>query len=148
MGKRGMIRPALMSHLIRNAGKPVQVEDLTSITGVELTQIQAAMRNIILSGEPVRTIVRARVWVYEPETGTEPEPDTADPTGEIFEGVGRTRSGAIIVRDGNGVLYVAREMDLYPPLRLPQTAGTPGPLVRVRGFSVWGSDFVSGFRTP
>lgn len=112
------IRPAVMAYLVKHTGKPVQVNDLVSATGFSLTQIQAAMRNLIRDDAPVRVIHRARIWVYDPEPKTEPktepetEPETEDVTDEIFEGIGRTRSGAIIVRDGKGILYVAREMDV------------------------------------
>lgn len=114
MGRHQNIRHLVVAHLAKNAGKPVTAEELMSSTGLSLTQIQAQMRMMIADGQPVTVIARARVWVFSPEPETEPETVTepGDPSGEIFEGIGRTRSGAIIVRDGNGVLYVAREMDI------------------------------------
>lgn len=114
MGRHQNIRHLVVAHLAKHAGKPVTANEIMTATGLSLTQVQAQMRMIIADGQPVTVVSRAQVWVFNPEPEAAPEDETApgDPTGEIFEGIGRTRSGAIIVRDGNGVLFVLREMDL------------------------------------
>lgn len=103
-------RPAILAYLIKHAGKPVMVDDIMKSTGFTLTQVQSQMRNMITDGLPIITLAKAQIWQYNGQP--EPEPETHDVNGDVFEGIGRTKSGAIIVRDMNGILYVCREMDV------------------------------------
>jgi hypothetical protein len=111
-----LTRPAVMAHLVKHAGKPVTLEDLTSVTGFTATQVQSQLRNLIKDGHPVSVLVRAQIWKYEPTTEPEPEPvnpDERDVTNIVYEGIGRTGAGAIIVRDvDTRTLYVLRELDI------------------------------------
>lgn len=110
-----LTRPAIMAHLVKNAGKPVTLEDLTNVTGFTATQVQSQMRNLIKDGQPVTALVKAQIWKYEPVPEPEPvkNPDERDVTDIVCEGIGRTSAGAIIVRDvDTRTLYVLRELDI------------------------------------
>lgn len=112
-----LTRPAIMAHLVKYSGKPVTLEDLTNATGFTVTQIQSQMRNLIKDGQPITVLVRAQIWKYEPVTEPEPEPvkntDERDVTNMVYEGIGRTSAGAVIVRDvDTRTLYVLRELDI------------------------------------
>lgn len=112
VGRKPTIRPIVVAYLLKHAGKPVTALDMARDTGLTLEQIQGQMRYIIADGLPVQVITRAQIWKYEPESETAPEPEPEDVTGELFECIGRTRSGTPVVRDGNGVLYLAQVMDV------------------------------------
>lgn len=114
MGRHQNIRHLVKSYLLRNAGQPVTADELQAATGLSIIQIQSQMRNMVKEGEPVTVVSRARIWTYQPEPEPEPEDETNpdDPTGEIYEGIGRTRAGKVIVRDGNGVLFILEDLDL------------------------------------
>jgi len=101
-----------MAYLLKHAGKPISALDMVRDTGLSLEQVQGQMRYIIADGHPVTVITRAQLWKYDPEPETETEPEPEDVTGELFECIGRTRSGVPILRDGHGVLYLARVMDV------------------------------------
>jgi hypothetical protein len=105
-----------MAYMAKNSGKPVTLEDLRNATGFTATQVQSQMRNLIKDGQPITALVKAQMWKYEPTTEPEPEPvnpDERDVTNIVYEGIGRTGAGAIIVRDvDTRTLYVLRELDI------------------------------------
>lgn len=106
-------RPAIMKVLVKTNGKPVTLEDLMKATGFSATQVQSQMRNLIKYGYPVEVLDKAQMWKYTGDVEPVPATDERAVTDMVFEGIGRTASGAILARDvDGGTLYVLRELDI------------------------------------
>lgn len=105
-------QPRCLEFLTSHPGKPVSARDLSAYTGFTAGQVQAAVRNLIASGYPIKVIMRAQVWQYEPEPETVPEPETGPASGDVWEVIGRSKNGKIILRDGSGILYGAEPLDV------------------------------------
>lgn len=107
-------RPPIMSYLVKHPYEPVTLDDLVQVTGLSRAQIQAQFRMMIADGIPVRVITRASIWQYEPEEKVEPEsdPEPVRVVGQMFEAIGKAKSGAIVLRDENGDMYSANPLDI------------------------------------
>lgn len=105
-------RPAVIAHMAKSGGKPVTLEDLVKATGFTVNQIQSQMRNLIKDGQPITVLDKAQMWKWTGDAEPKRERDTSDVSGLIYEGVGRASSGAIIVRDEQGTLFVLKEVQI------------------------------------
>lgn len=109
MGSRIKLQQAIIAYLAKHPKKPIQVDDLEKVTGCTRTQVQAVMLRI--SQEPARGITvlnRGNVWRYDPPADPEAQKQAAN--GDLYESIGHTSSGATIVRDADGTLYVLKEI--------------------------------------
>lgn len=108
-----MIRAACLKVLTDMAGKPVHVDTIVERTNFEHSQVKASLNHMVKDGLPIEVINKSVLWVYTGQA--EPEPTAAPTTGragELWEVVGVTKStGALILRDENGILYRATEME-------------------------------------
>ena len=100
-----------MSVLTDMAGKPVHLDTIVKRTDLTKTQVQAAMNHAVKDGLPITVISKATVWRLDalPESLKEDQPDNR--TGEVWEVVGHTKSGMVLLRDEDGILYRATEME-------------------------------------
>lgn len=105
-------QPAVLDALIKNAGKPVSLNDLKRATGFHEGQIQAAIRNLIAADQPIKIVMKAQVWQYNGTPEPETEPENGPASGDVWEVIGRSKNGKIILRDGTGLLFVAEPMDV------------------------------------
>lgn len=64
------------------------------------------MRDMVKNGQPVTVLHRGRVWKYD--AVPEPEAEKPDVCGNLYEAIGRSSTGAVIVRDNEGLLYVLK----------------------------------------
>ncbi len=105
------VRAMCLKVLTDLAGKPVHVDTLMERTNLSAVQIKAAMNHAVKDGLPIKVISTATVWQFagtvEPLKDDEPD----NRTGELWEVVGHTKSGMVMLRDEVGILYRATEME-------------------------------------
>lgn len=105
------VQGSVLTYVHNHPGKSIRIEDLVKATGFTATQVQAVM--LRLSHDPARRITviqRGSLWRYDPEPEAVTEPQ--DVNGNIYEAVGRSATGAIIVRDNDDVLYVLKPIKI------------------------------------
>lgn len=123
------IRERVMEHFARNAGEEVTLADLVEATGAEARQVRTAINGIRSDHGferidfPIEIIERGEVWFHDPETkaqvkeynrnakveeATVEAEEAVDPG--MFEFVGMTKDGDMVVRDGEGILYKTEQL--------------------------------------
>lgn len=98
-------------------GKVVSKDRLAKVTGLTEGQVRDAMRRLAdTEGVGVTVIQRGNIWKYDPEAVTtakvvEELAATAPSADTLYEEVGRTKDGRIIVKgDVTGNLYKLEEL--------------------------------------
>lgn len=122
MGHRWIIT-TLADYLIANQDRTVHLDELVRETQYTPSQILAALNKWKQNraGEQLRVIVPGRAWRYsdDPPAPSEQDIQPERPPapagrnagdGRVFEHLGATAGGALILRDNNNVLYTAKEM--------------------------------------
>lgn len=112
--KRGAVA-AVFEHLHANPGIEVTVHELSRATGFDARRVQNAisyLRNGVHGRDlKIDVLVSGSTWRYMPGKPAEVASEPA-PTGRrVFEEVGPTASGDIIIQDTKGALYRARLLD-------------------------------------
>lgn len=110
--KRGPVRPDVLRFMTKRPGEIVFLRDMVMETGFTERQIQSCIGHMREEGVPIVVETRGRAWRYAPnhETATEPEHKPEDD--DVFERVGTTKSGKIIVRGDSATLYVLHELEI------------------------------------
>lgn len=111
--KRRLIRPDVLRFLVRRTGEICFLKDIVTETGFTERQVQSCIAHLIEEGVPITVETRARAWRYMPEPMLEAkrEPEHKPEDDDVFERVGVTRSGKIIVRGDSSTLYVLHELE-------------------------------------
>lgn len=106
---RVMIKPKVMEHFKRVPGVPQFVGDLSKQFGATEHQMQECIAGILRTNSmPGLTVeVRARSWIYRPQATPQDTPSNGK---RMFEEIGETRDGSIIIQDESGGLYRAQEL--------------------------------------
>lgn len=106
---RPSFRPAILQYLEAHEGDQVYLERMAAAIGATRKQTQQAVSNLRedLPDIPIRVIVAGNVWVYDRAWR---QPDAVKPTRRMFEEIGPTKSGDILIQDQDGAIYRAVEM--------------------------------------
>lgn len=130
------IRELVMNHFTRCVGEEVSVASLVKATGATAKQVRTAINGIRSDHGfkridfPIEIIERGEVWFYDPETKVQVkeynrnakgqtevyeetpavEAEEASDTPDMFEFVGMTKDGDMVVRDGEGILYKTEQL--------------------------------------
>lgn len=99
--------------MTKRTGEVCFLRDIVTETGFTADQVQAAVWHLVKhNGEAINIVTRGQSWRYTgADTATEPEP--ADSlVGTVFECIGTSKNGAILVRGEDGNLYVLRELEI------------------------------------
>ena len=111
-GKQGrtMIKPRVMEHFQKHPGEIQFVGDLSKQFNVTEFQISECIAGIIRTGSMpgLRVEARARSWSYLPQSNEAKR--QAQSAKRVFEEIGETRDGAVIIQDESGKLYRAQEL--------------------------------------
>lgn len=101
-------RPQVLAHLnTLPSGTVINRKEIGHATGLDEIQVRAAMYSLIKAGTPgIATIMQGKVWRWE--GGNQPAPDPNAFTGTVIERAG----GHVIVRDGEGYLYLVKRIGL------------------------------------
>lgn len=96
--------PAVLAAFNKRPHLDVSVNDLAADTGLEVHQVQSAVTRLIgREGLPIKVILKAQVWRYEPGKPSDTLTEASD---TLFEAVGTAAKGDMIVRgDVTGKLY-------------------------------------------
>lgn len=96
--------PAVLAAFNRRPHLDVSVNDIAAETGLEVHQVQSAVQRLIGRDDlPIKVILKAQVWRYEPNSRNEGPAEASD---TLFETVGTAAKGDVIVRgDVTGKLY-------------------------------------------
>lgn len=110
-------------------GEQATVEAIQSITGFSAMQIRQVMRRLVRNVPGVSVVKAGQVWLYAPDAATlnQPAAATAEESEEsnpnlrleTYHAVGTLSSGAPIVEDVNGGLFI-----LVPMGRVQTGVGT------------------------
>lgn len=105
--------PKVLAEISRHRGLDVPITTLTGATGLTDVQVRASMRQLIdRDGLPITVIMRGQVWRYEASNTVTVSPAVEAKTDTVFERIGRTSTGDVIVRgDVTEILYVLSEIE-------------------------------------
>lgn len=112
MSTRG-IRATLMEYFAKRTGEYVYANDLMKATSLSLDQIQGNINNLIRDDKlgklnfPIEVITRGQIWVHRPA------PAKVEPVQHerrVFEELGWTKRGTLIIQDEKGTLFEATEL--------------------------------------
>lgn len=112
--KRGAVRAAVLTFFEKNPGMAIYVEDLVKDTGYTRTQIQASIYNLIKSGlYDLTSEAHGQIWRYrglKRESPRYSEENKRSNGRRLFEEVGSTKKGTIVIQDEKGNLFEANEL--------------------------------------
>jgi hypothetical protein len=113
-GKRRQVRPDVLRYLVRRTGEICFLKDIVTETGFTERQVQSCIAHMREEGVPIVVETRARAWRYtaDHETATTPKNAHRPEDDDVFERVGTTKTGKIIVRGDSGTLYVLHELEI------------------------------------
>lgn len=101
----------IKAHLMANQGRPVKVEELAAVVGKPVATVQKSMN--IIAEDPdweVFIAARGRLWNVRYIPDAEPEAAKVASEPRMFEEIGFTRDGKLIIKDEDRRLWVAEEM--------------------------------------
>lgn len=121
------IRGALMEYFAKHPNEPVFLRDLVAATGLITVQVQGNISNIMRDHKlgyldfNIERISAGQVWMYKPsakseavetEKGENPSLDYSTQHKRVFEELGTTKRGSIVIQDDEGNLYKAVELEI------------------------------------
>lgn len=101
------IAAALLRVLSSAPGATFWVDDLMTDLGATRVQVQGSANYLIHNGHPIRVVNKGTAWTYD-----EKPPAPEAPAEQLmFEQIGTTRIGDLILQDQNSNLYRATALD-------------------------------------
>jgi biotin operon repressor len=103
----------VFAYLEHRIGQAVHVDDVAADLGFTKQQVKSAVNNLrTTKGIPIETLVAGYSWRYLPNS--KPSEDSpgngSNHTKRIFEEIGVTKTGLIILQDEDGNLFSAQEL--------------------------------------
>jgi hypothetical protein len=102
--------PKLATVFLKNPGQDLGLNFLVRQSGLTESQVKSSAYTLLKNGklpglhQPIQGV---HVWRYEP-----PRSAQIDAVGEVYECIGQTAQGQLLVRDSDGTLYVLQEVKL------------------------------------
>lgn len=98
--------PKVMESLNRHRGLDVPIKTVMDETGYTDRQVRSAVRSLIERDKmPITVVMKGQIWRYEASNTSKVEVQEL-PTDTIFEYVGKTATGDLIVRgDATQTMY-------------------------------------------
>lgn len=133
--KRGNTTPPVLRYMIERPHQVITIDQLIEATGLDRQQIQRVFTNLRtrFKVRGIITVVFGNAWKYDPsiesvephlealeravpEEANPPEPpaqpEPQRPEGPVmYEKLGTTPKGAVLIRDENGIIYTLAELD-------------------------------------
>lgn len=104
--------------LEKNDGKQVSIQQLAQNTGLNKSQIINAMWRLVNNGANIEVISHGTLWIYHAEAKKIPLPAVTEvpstgqlKIGMVFELIGRSPSGHLIIKSEDGIVYRVRTDD-------------------------------------
>lgn len=107
---RRMYRDKLLKYLLEHPMEVVFLDTLVEIAEGKTNGVQSAMHNLVKNIPQIERMVGGKAWRWNPdvtESTGQPEPANAQPTRRMFEEIGQTREGDLVIQDDTGTLYRA-----------------------------------------
>lgn len=107
------IRVALMEYFSKRPGEHAYLNDIAKTTGLTTEQVQHNINNLANDHRRgqidfnVETVTRGQVWMYRPN---QKKDEPARPTKRVFEELGKSKKGTIVIQDEEGNLFEATEL--------------------------------------
>lgn len=109
--------PQVLDYLIDNPGRVVCRQQIAEATALSAQQIRSAVQNLrVRSGENIEVVIHGESWIWRPREVEEAATATPEPAApvsaapaqrRVFEQIGTTRSGDLVIQDEDGSLYRA-----------------------------------------
>lgn len=110
--KRRPVRPDVLRFLTKRTGEVCFLKDIMTETGFSEKQVQSCINHMKEEQLPIETVSRGRAWRYMPDAKLNAEPEHRPEDDDVFERVGTTKNGKIIVRGDSTTLYVLTELEI------------------------------------
>lgn len=104
---RRNVKPLVFQRLVERPGQITFLSDLMEAVqkangAARETSIQNAMSQLIEEGKPIEVETRGHAWVYRPNAKVKDK--------RVFEEIGTTSSGMVLVEGSDGKIYRLEEM--------------------------------------
>jgi len=100
----------VLNYFTEHAGVPLDGHRVAKDTGLSVTQALNAMSNLV-QDHPELGLVRVRRGTYKWEPVSKAEADAPANVGDVYEGIGKTRAGGLLVRHtDSGIVYKLTEL--------------------------------------
>lgn len=88
----------------------VTLNELADATGLDANQVKSAINTLKSSRYKMNfeTVMTGNVWIYRPDKGKSVDVNTVNTV--MFEQVGKSSTGVIVIQDEDGKLYKAVEI--------------------------------------
>lgn len=104
-------RPQVMAYFAARPGEHCFLENIVKETKLNHGQVRGAINNMIAAnrrGElefPLEVVQKGQIWVHRPKAE-----EASSTVSKVYEQLGITKAGEIIIQDETGVLYKAQEL--------------------------------------
>lgn len=116
--------PQVLEYLMNHPGLVVYRRQIVEATGLDESQVRNAILNLRnRTGENIEVVMHGASWIWRPRPGVDygmgPTPAATEPTApvsaapaqrRVFEQIGTTRSGDLVIQCEQGNLYRAIEL--------------------------------------
>lgn len=100
----------VLEFLAKNRGVDVNIWELTEATGLASEQVQTCLSQLRnRNGLPITIVAKGRIYRYEAENATVAVPE-APREKRIYQEIGNTSAGVVIVEDEDGTLWRVTEL--------------------------------------
>lgn len=118
MGKRASTTPLVSDYFVKHPNVIISDEDIAQATGLNHSQISAAIRTMASLvpevGKYIEVIVRAHSWRYTPGVEHAEPPRSNRPVayanGRLFVQIGVRKDGTLVLEDEDGALFSASQL--------------------------------------
>lgn len=102
-----IVYPKLLEFFNKHVGEIVNVTDIAKTIEVTEKQIKGAVNTLLGHGHNIESVSRGTAYIYR---GMKQEIKPAAVSRRLFEEIGVSKSGAIVIQDADGNLYKAEEI--------------------------------------
>lgn len=111
MGKGQSVTPYVLKYLDTHVGETVFLADMATALKFKPSQIQSVMTRMNADPqEDLEIVSRGQAWRYRGHYTEAEVPSTTANDPRLFDEIGVTRDGALIIQDVEGRLYRATEL--------------------------------------
>lgn len=100
----------ILDYLVSRPGQVVYRGQISEATGLDAEQVKHAVSDLRTRiGENITTVTRGASWIWRPRQAETPV-SAAPAARQMFEQIGTTKGGDLIIQSDAGTLYRATEL--------------------------------------
>ncbi len=107
---RKAVQPFVLEELLKHPGEVIYIDDLAKNLGLLTQSVQNVTSQILQKRDDIEIEIRGRAWRYNPNKKKEDETKKKETGKRLFEEIGLTKSGHIVIQDDHGAIYLANEL--------------------------------------